>query len=260
MWIHLEPQGLTGTPNTRFEAFLHVVLHLMLAAIAEDATSEHDVESKLSFVRFALKGVAPGTYSPTLLNLLVRMLDNEDIRGCHSKIRLILQRLRQHRPSLYRSSVMRLEGSVGGAAQSLLFERAGTESPQTPLAEDSEAKQRQIREAKKRQALDRQAKVMAQFQQQQENFLKNQESINWGEDDLAEVDSITAGATEEHRKLWKYPAGNCILCQEETNDTRLYGTFAMIIESKILRQTDLGDSETVEEVLSTPLNLDESAR
>lgn len=259
LWQHMDSRNVHGIPNTRVEAFLHVVLHLLLASVAEDRTDEDDQEPRSSFVRFALKGVAPGTYSPTIFSLLVRMLDNEDIKGCHPKIRLILHRLRQRRPNLYRSAVARLHGPVGSAACNLLQDRLGTESPQTPLGDDPEAKQRQIAEAKKRQALDRQAKVMAQFQQQQQNFLKNQDSIDWGEDDLDDADSITTGATEEHRKMWKYPAGNCILCQEETNDSRLYGTFAMIMNSKVFRQTDLHDPDMLQEVLSVPKSLDRSA-
>lgn len=259
LWQHIEPQALQGTPNTRFEAFIHVVLHLMLAAVMEDYSREDDEESQPSFTRFALKGVAPGTYSPTLFGLLVRMLDNEDIKGCHPKIRLILHRLRQHRPNLYRSVVLRLDTSVGSAVQTLREERLGAESPQTMSGEDSDAKQRQLREVRKRQALDRQARVMAQFQQQQQNFLKNQESIDWGDDEMDDLESVATGATEEHRKLWKYPSGNCILCQEETNDTRIYGTFGMITNSKIVRQTDFEDPDIVEEVFSTPLSLDRSA-
>ena len=258
LWQHIDPQALQGIPKTRFEAFIHVVLHLMLVAILEDHTREDDEQSRPSCTRFALKGVAPGTYSPTLFGLLVRMLSDEDIKGCHPKIRLILERLRQRRPSLYRSAVMRLDGTVGTATHNLLLERLSTESPQTPLGEDSEARQRQIQEAKKRQALDRQAKVMAQFQQQQENFLRNQESIDWGDDDIDELESVATGGTEEHRKSWKYPTGNCILCQEETNDSRLYGTFGMITNSKVLRQTDIEDADIAEEVFSTPLSLDRS--
>ena len=259
LWQHMDSRNVHGIPNTRIEAFLHVVLHLLLASVAEDRTDEEDQEQRSSFVRFALKGVAPGYYSATIFGLLVRMLDNEDIKGCHPKTRLILHRLRQRRPNLYRNAVMRLQRPVGSAAYNLLQDRLGTESPQTPLGEDPEAKQRQIAEAKKRQALDRQAKVMAQFQLQQQNFLKNQDTIDWGEDELDDADSIGTGATEEHRKMWKYPTGNCILCQEETNDSRLYGTFAMIMNSKILRQTNLQDPDILREVLSVPKSLDRSA-
>jgi E3 ubiquitin-protein ligase UBR1 len=67
------------------------------------------------------------------------------------------------------------------------------------------------------------------------------------------------GSLEEHRKSWAYPSGTCILCQEETNDTRLYGTFALIMDSDILRQTDLKDPSFVGEALDTPDSLDRSA-
>ena len=135
------------------------------------------------------------------------------------------------------------------------------ESPRTPIAEDHEMKQKQaeeLQEAKKKQSLARQAKVMAQFQQQQQNFLDNQESIDWGED-CDDVESVATGTTEEQQKIWKYPTGNCILCQEETNDSRLYGTFALMMNSNILRQTNFQDSDFVGEVLSTPSSLDHSA-
>ena len=259
LWQHMERRNTHGIPNTRIEAYLHVVLHLTLISVGEDRTDEEDQVSRSSFCRFALKGVAPGNYSSPIFNLLVKMLDDEDIKGCHARIRLILHRLRQHRPNLYRMAVNRLRGTAGTAAYNLLHDRLGTESPQAPPGEDSETKQRQMAEAKKRQALDRQAKVMAQFQQAQQNFLKNQESIDWGDDELDDADSVATGATEEHRKMWKYPTGNCILCQEETNDSRLYGTFAMIMKSNIVRQTDLCNADIVKEVISVPASLDRSA-
>ena len=260
LWQHMDVKNLHGIPNTRVEAFLHVVLHLVLASIAEDRTDEEDQDSRPSYTRLALQGIAPGKHkSPTILVLLIKMLNNEDIKGCHAKIRLILHRLRQRRSVLYRMAIIGLQGVPGIPTHSLLQERLGTESPKTPLGEDAEAKQRQIAEAKKRQALDRQAKVMAQFQQQQQNFLNNQDNIDWGGEEFDDVDSVATGTTEEHRKMWKYPTGNCILCQEETNDSRLYGTFAMIINSKILRQTNLHDSHMLQEALSVPRSLDRSA-
>ena len=47
----------------------------------------------------------------------------------------------------------------------------------------------QEKELKKKQALDRQARVMAPFQQQQQNFLNSQGAIDWGDDEeLSDVD------------------------------------------------------------------------
>ncbi|KAL8678470.1 MAG: hypothetical protein Q9186_005174 [Xanthomendoza sp. 1 TL-2023] len=253
-------------PDTRLEAFLQVVLHLMLGAVIEDermAIDEEDDRSE-SFVFDALCKAAQnsGTYLPTIFSLLVKMLENEKLKACHPKIRLIMYRLQQRRPRLYASAVAQIQSS-GSASQRMLLDRLGAESPLTPLSDDSEAKRKQAqesREAKKRQALDRQAKIMANFQQQQQNFEKaNLDTIDWGEDELAGMESIATAATEEHKKLWKYPADNCLVCQEEVNDSRLYGTFALIMNSNMFRQTYLADDDLVREVLSTPAALDRSA-
>ena len=243
--LHAKDHTL-NIPMTRVEAFQQVVLHLVLAAVLEDTTEEDDLteESLSSFVHYSLCKNATGGVSglPTIFMLLRKLSDMDEFKACHSKIRLILHRLQQKRPRTFVSVT---------AAQGIPIDRLGTDSPMNLAGEDLELK--------KKQALDRQAKVMAQFQQQQQTFLSNQGNIDWGDEDFSDLESTTTGPAEEHRKLWKYPTGNCILCQEETNDTRLFGTFAMMMDSNILRQTDLGDADFVGEVLSTPPSLDRSA-
>ncbi|KAL8950451.1 MAG: hypothetical protein Q9222_003519 [Ikaeria aurantiellina] len=260
----LVAQHALQIPDTRLEAFLQVVLHLTLGAVIEDERIEVDEtdDQAPSFVLYALcKAACTGTYLPTIFSLLVKMLENEKLKASHPKIRLIMHRLQQRRPRVYASAVAQIHQS-GNASQRLLLDRLGADSPLTPLTDDSEAKRKQaqeLREAKKRQALDRQAKIMANFQQQQQDFKKaNHDSIDWGEDDL-DIDCTITGADEEFKKMWKYPADNCLVCQEEVNDSRLYGTFGLIMHSNIFRQTDLSDDEFVDEVLSSPSSLDRSA-
>ncbi|KAI4146634.1 MAG: hypothetical protein L6R39_003389 [Caloplaca ligustica] len=252
-------------PETRLEAFLQVVLHLVLGAVIEDEKADIDEmdDDADSFVVHALcKTAHPSQYLSTVFSVLVKMLDNDKLKACHPKIRLIMHRLQQRRPRLYASAVAQIHSS-GNASQRMLLDRLGAESPLTPLSDDSEAKQKQaqeIREAKKRQALDRQARIMASFQQQQQNFeMANQDSIDWGEAESDDMNSTATGATEEHKKMWRYPADNCLVCQEEVNDTRLYGTFGLIMNSNIFRQTKLRDEDFVDEVISSPAGLDRSA-
>ncbi|KAL9597366.1 MAG: hypothetical protein Q9219_005175 [cf. Caloplaca sp. 3 TL-2023] len=261
----LVAQTTLAIPDTRLEAFLQVVLHLTLGAVMEDERAEIDDmnDDEESFVLHALcKAAHTGPYLPTVFSLLVKMLENEKLKGCQPKIRLIMHRLQQRRPRLYASAVAQIHSS-GNVSQRMLLDRLGAESPLTPLSDDTEAKRKQaqeLQEKKKRQALDRQAKIMANFQQQQQNFEKaNQECIDWGEDDMDDLESTATGATEEHKKMWKYPADNCLVCQEEVNDTRLYGTFGFIMNSNIFRQTDLHNEDLIGEVLSTPTSLDRSA-
>ena len=232
-------------PLTRVEAFLQVVLHLVLVAVLEDHVDEDEPESSPSFVNNCLfkTGASDFQSASTIFGILQRLSLMDEYQACHPKLRLILIRIKQKRPQSYAA----ITSTLG-----LPMQGTGTYSPVQVGVDDAEAK--------KKQALDRQAKVMAQFQQQQQAFMNNQAKFDWGgdeEDDDGE--SVATGYTEEHKQMWKYPTGNCILCQEETNDTRLYGTFALMMDSSIIRQTDIHDQDYLGEIISTPPSLDRSA-
>jgi E3 ubiquitin-protein ligase UBR1 len=233
-------------PSTRVETFLQVVLHLILIAIAEDISDEEQPQA--SFIATALNQQARSNFMPdapqakTIVALLNLIASKDEFKACHPKVATILRRMRQKRPKAFEVSYERLGLSV---------DRMDTASPAASSADEE-------RERKKRAALDRQARVMAQFQAQQKSFMENQGDINWGEmDDLEDDEDMPP--MEEHRDFWKYPSGTCILCQEDTDDRRLYGTFAYFTESNILRQTDFQDPDFVREAFNTPDNLDRSA-
>lgn len=244
----LVAQRLTpDVPFTRVEAFLQVVLHLVLIAIAEDRTEEKGPEDS-SFVYIALNTQGRSNFlqdtpaAKTIVSLLELITSKEEFKACHAKITLILKRMRQKMPSHFDSAYLRL---------GIPIDRLDTASPASTQNAEEE------RERKKRAALDRQAKVMAQFQQQQKSFLEMQGDIDWGDDDLEDIDD--APPLEEQKNFWKYPRGTCILCQEEADDGRLYGTFGLFLESHILRQTDFQDPDFVREAAKTPVNLDRTA-
>lgn len=230
-------------PPTRVETFLQVVLHLILSATLEDDTDEDrpGEASAESFVSYALtKARATQAGDLTTVGLLEKISSMNEFSACGPRIRHVLKRLWQKRPSAYTSATALLK---------FPFDRIDTSSP----AVDNEGE----KESKKKAALERQARVMAQFQQQQQNFLNNQGGFDWGEEDFSDMDSEAEAAQET--KTWKYPSGTCILCQEETSDSRLYGTFALIQDSTIMRQTDIQDADWIREVLKTPSSLDKSA-
>ncbi|KAH7358830.1 E3 ubiquitin-protein ligase ubr1 [Plectosphaerella cucumerina] len=234
-------------PATRIETFLQVVLHLVLVAVTEDNATEDDADlTQHSFITIALSRVARSNFmadapdARTIVALLEMMSTKEDFKACHPKLALILKRMRQKRPRSFETAYIRLGVSV---------DRIETASPANNSAEEE-------RERKKKAALSRQAKVMAHFQQQQKSFLDNQGDIDWGSD--LEEDEDTE-QTEDRKNTWKYPTGTCILCQEDTDDRRLYGTFAMFNQSMILRQTDFQDADFVREAFHSPANLDRSA-
>ena len=231
-----------NVPRTRVEAYLHVVLHLILIATHEDATAFEDFteESMVSFVYHALKATPVHRIEnhPTIISQLQQISRMDCYTSCSPKIKHILRLFCRKRQSEFKLATVNLD---------FPYERLDTSSP---AAVESDV------EAKKKIALERKKKVLAQFQQQQQRFMDNQGVIDWGTD-LSDEEPDSANASET--KTWKYPTGVCILCQEETNDSRLYGTFAMIMESNVIRQTNLEDSDWIREVLNTPRNLDRSA-
>ncbi|PHH72748.1 hypothetical protein CDD82_5813 [Ophiocordyceps australis] len=242
---------LTATvPVTRLEGFVQVVLHLMLIAIVEDKTDEAaqtQVEQG-SFVYTVLTKMARSNFMPeasnsrSIVSLLHLLSTRQEFKSAHGKIALVLKRLKQKRPQAFETAF----GSLGIAADGI-----STASPANTSGEEE-------RERKKRAALSRQAKVMAQFQQQQKNFLENQGAMDWGSD-VDEDDEAKQQQTEERGHDWKFPRGTCILCQEEVDDQLLYGTFALLAESRMLRQTDFQDASLVREASQTPCSLDRSA-
>ncbi|EKG17863.1 Zinc finger N-recognin protein [Macrophomina phaseolina MS6] len=236
------PTATPNVPNTRLEAFVQFVLQLIIVVVNEElneySASGGEEDTSDSFTFFALSkhfSRSPEAKKPaTIVSMLRALSEKDEFKACEPKIRLILSRIQQRQPV--------------GFETALPVDRMDTASPAAAAAQD--------KELKKKQALERQARVMAQFKEQQSNFMANQ-AIDWGDDLSDEEDFDTPAAQED--KTWKYPSGTCILCQEETDDQRLYGTFAFISESGILRQTDVQDQDWLSEAATTPVDLDRSA-
>lgn len=233
----------TATPNipvTRVESYVQFVLQLLLVAVLEDKSEQHEwsQEAPESFVTSVLTKHANFGLPehPTVLSILKALLEKEEFKSCEPKIKLILHRLKQRQQSTF---------IIASAALNMAIERMDTASPATITLQE--------KELKKKQALERQARVMASFKELQGKFMENQDF------DFSDLDDDVDASAAEQEKIVKFPSGTCILCQEETNDQRLFGCFGYVSDSSILRQTDIQDEDWVEEVSRTPVSLDRSA-
>lgn len=227
-----------GISATRIEAFLQIVLQLALIATSEDHTGENTDEH--SFIRHAINLHLESHRGPpsTIIAELSKIWLMDEFNSCRSKIRYMLRLFHQKLPYQFSTATQNLDFPAG---------RFDTASPANFESEI---------EAKKKQALERKARVMAQFQQQQQSFMDKQGVIDWGDEDLASPEDELPRSTEARH--WKYPSGLCIQCREDTSDSRLYGTFAMISDAHILRETPLHDQDFVGELFAIPENLDRS--
>lgn len=240
-------RATTVTPNipaTRVETYIQFTLQLLLVAVLEDKSAEHEwaQDAPNSFntsvlTKHANMGIPD---YPTVLSVLRALQEREAFKACEPKMNLILYRLKQRQQNSF---------IIAAAALNMPTDRMDTASPAGFALEE--------KELKKKQALERQAKVMEAFKEQQGKFMANQD-FDWGEDDFSDLEDEKGGLVEKEKTL-KYPTGTCILCQEDTDEQRLYGTFGYVSESRILRQTDLQDDDWIDEVAQTPISLDRSA-
>lgn len=233
-------QYAASIPLTRVESFLQVVLHLVLLATNEDPTHEDSMEDEPtnSFVHRMLTRTPAANAT---FGLLYSLLERKDLEACHSKIKLILIRMQHKRPKLFHKAV-----EARGVPEAL----QDWASPMDRSIDDLQKKKKAESEARAKRAL-------ASMQKQQADFVSNSQNFDWGSD-LDDEDSL-ASPTEEPVQMWDYPSGNCIYCQEECGEDKLYGTFALLKQSTILRTTDTRDGDYVNEILEAPESLDRSA-
>ena len=231
----------------RLDTFLQVALHLVLLALQEDDLDEEDMteESLLSFTHLAITKTASRCVpesSNTVVLVLYRLLLKPEYKASVPKIRLILQIIQRKRPQSLTSFMKSRE---------LPTEFMDTNAPENSTADETEKK--------KQRALAMRGKALAEMEAMRATFMANQTGLEFDDEELSDEPEEAIEPTEESERLWKYPSGACIICQSPANDSSLYGTFAMFINSKIFRQTDLTSPDFVDEAASCPPNLDQSA-
>lgn len=227
----MEFYSVPAISTSKVETFISVVLHLTIAAAMEDTSL--DGSSEASFISYASRLEVSPRY--TLLHALHEVWSTEKLSMCHSKVKYVLKLFHRKQPSTARFA------SIAGFE----IDRLDTASP---MGHEGDV------EAKRKQAKERKARIMAQMQQQQQTFMDNQDDMDWSDDNLGDSGPDIPISTET--RMWKFPSDVCIHCREETNDERFYGVFAMIGDAHVLRETPAEDSGYVREVLDTPESLD----
>jgi E3 ubiquitin-protein ligase UBR1 len=227
----LAPNIAPEVPSTKVDQFFQFLLHLTLVAVMLDESDHPNSFCQRVFTKEAQNTVA----TKTIVGLLHRSMELDHLKPCAPKVKNILEHLRRKAPVEYAAwlSTLRMTGD------------AQDESSQTTAAAQ--------KELKKKQALARQEKVMAQLKAQQDTFLQNQTSaVDWGEEADTDPEAMEG---VEHESTAKFPSGPCILCQEETDNGKLYGTFGFISRSRMFRHTPPA-GEWQAEAMETPQSLD----
>ena len=223
-------------PVSRLEGLLNALLQLFSLANDDQQPRQGQDFADAAFNERIPKPLdaLSGDYSliEQLLNLLHTMGDQYG--ACRAKILRLLAEIAAKRPTQFQETLNRMDPDGSWSA----------------VVASSDEKQKEDLAIKKKQALDRQAKVLASFKQQQNDFLQNQD-IDWGMDDDDNVgDNDFNMADVKEPMTWNYPGGTCIFCQEDVKESDLYGTLAFITETNVFRITDVESPEQIHDVLS----------
>ncbi|KAJ2556601.1 E3 ubiquitin-protein ligase ubr1 [Coemansia sp. RSA 1933] len=128
----------------------------------------------------------------------------------------------------------------------------------------------QAAERKKQAAKARQAAILADFANRQQNFLAQygEEFEDLSDEEIDEKDqsggnveselehAADCGSQRIHKSLWNVPTGACIVCQEDCDVTKPYGILALIQANRSLLDAPLSDAANVVDILQLPDSLD----
>ncbi|KAG0262024.1 hypothetical protein DFQ27_002579 [Actinomortierella ambigua] len=183
-----------------------------------------------------------------LLQILIQRADDPAYKSVHPKLHFVISKF----------------GEIGSTeAKRMVGEWKASKGP---TAGDDESNDEMAEAARRKQAaLERQKKIMEQFAQAQKSFMSQNEDLYDDEDDDFESmhdddEQVPVdGSSTVTETMWHYPTGTCIVCQEEMNQSSVYGMLAFVQPSHLLRQTPMDDPQFLLESVVSPLSLDVSA-
>ncbi|KAI8082748.1 uncharacterized protein BX664DRAFT_301151 [Halteromyces radiatus] len=225
---------------------------------AEAMETSDDIERQSGFIHHAITKEYAITINSierihtTLLTVLLKCLDDNDLKHVHKRLHFIVEKIEQQGSDEAKSIIREWRQAFDQAA-------AVAEANQTASSAQSEY------ERKKAAAKARQAAIMSQFAQAQSQFMSQHGELyddedddelaafEDGNDDMTKNDILpeTVDGELEVERLCHFPAGTCIVCQEELDRNKLYGVLGLIQNSHILRQTPLKNSNILVDICET---------
>ncbi|RIA96511.1 hypothetical protein C1645_707932 [Glomus cerebriforme] len=222
---------------------------------ASDTSISSDIDEGMSgFMYYAVSDCfqegdisAMKSQGTCLLDLLLQISCEQNFKEFHHKLEFIINKFEQFGSDSVKLKIDRHREKL----------RIDLQSKGTEESELSEY------ERKKQAAKERQKKIMEQFAKAQQSFIEKHEDLYEEYEGMEEDWELPAGeaqsGTDSSKPMetnWSYPSGTCIVCQEETNASSLYGMLGLIQPSSLLRRTPFDDKDYVFEVINLPESLD----
>ncbi|KAK9479772.1 hypothetical protein V1514DRAFT_327359 [Lipomyces japonicus] len=218
------------------ESLLSLTLYLCHLAVIEDQICVPDLERKLPTFSYNACVLVSHKVGPsddgcqTILEILNHVHNSSEFENVKAVAERILHLIKENEPEMFES-----------ASKNIIV-------VEDTIMEDDDAETEA--ERKKREAKERKARVLAEFQKRQQAFAdKNLNTFEFSDDEEVESDA-------EEAESYKFPSGDCILCRKPVSESEIYGTVGFVTESTLFRQAPFGHSGLMSEMLQSGPNLD----
>lgn len=181
----------------------------------------------------------------TLLGILLRCLDDQDLEHAHKRLRFLVDRIEMHGSEASKELI--------GAWKERKSSEMKTSSNDSGTNGVSEY------EKKKAAAKARQAAIMSQFANAQSKFMEQHADLYVSDEDEDIEEAFEESHTDKNdsendfeviRKC-HFPADNCIVCQEELNDSKIYGMLGFIQKANMHRLTPMNNPNILTDILES---------
>ena len=233
---------------------LNQTLHLIFLALIDE---NHTEESKTRGFRHRVHDEmysftdAEDTRELNLLEVMLLVRKDDKFKECHTRIDWMVDNLMTSWPESVRQTIRQSTGYQASKAP-IQGQEPGREVELTDY------------EKKKNLAMERQKKIIAQFAQAQSQFAEQHQGLYDDDDDedlggefIDAHSDLAAGQPGSIQRNYDYPTGECLVCQEDTNDRSApYGLLGFMRTSNIWREVPRHHTSVLSQILSMGTNLD----
>lgn len=176
----------------------------------------------------------------TLLSILLHCQTDPDLSHIHKRCAVLIDKIRVYGSTRAQETIQvwkELHPEMGG--------------PATPGSDNGIPEH----ERKKAAAKARQADIMKQFEQAQSQFMLQHADLYDDEEEPHTEEDVTmqkdGEATADVERIFHFPSGTCIVCQEELDKSQTYGVLGLVQRSKNTRRAPLTNSDVLLDIVET---------
>ncbi|CAO3702627.1 unnamed protein product [Rhizopus stolonifer] len=215
--------------QAKSEIILDEALYLAMLAVTDPNHTEANFFKNAIQDQYAIQVNEIEKTHANLVTVLLRCMDDDSFSHIHKRLGYIVDKIEA-------LSTQEAKDIIG------IWKEARKQSVSTKEQDTTGNNDVSEYERKKAAAKARQAAIMSQFASAQSKFLEQHADEYKSDDEMKDVQEVETedvametGSESDIVRKCHFPADNCIVCQENLDDTKLYGMLGLVQRSNIQR-------------------------